>query len=51
MLATIPINSVIYSAADMSNVANLQILHAFGLLTLSVVLAVSGGWIPVKMTS
>jgi len=50
-LATIPINNVIYNMTDMSGVANLQILHALGLLTLSVTLTVLGGWIPAKMAS
>ena len=51
MLTTIPINNVIYRLTEMSNVANLQILHALGLLTLSVGLTVLGGWIPAKMAS
>jgi len=51
MLATIPINSVIYRMTEMSNVANLQILHALVLLTLSVTLTILGGWIPSKMAA
>ena len=51
MLVTIPINSVIYRLTEMSNVANLQILHALVLLTLSVTLTILGGWIPSKMAA
>jgi len=51
MLATIPINNIIYRLTDMSNVANLQALYALGLLTLSVALTILGGWIPAKMAS
>jgi putative ABC transport system permease protein len=51
VLATIPINNVIYRMTDMYGVANLQILHALGLLTLSVTLTMLGGWIPAKMAS
>jgi len=50
-LATIPINSVIYRMTEMSNVANLQILHALVLLTLSITLTILGGWIPSKMAA
>jgi len=39
------------SFGSMSNVANLQILHALALLTLSVVLTILGGWIPSKMAA
>jgi len=51
MLASIPINHVIYSMTDLANVANLQILHALILLTLSIALTILGGWIPSKMAA
>jgi putative ABC transport system permease protein len=51
MLLAIPVNNVIYNMTELSNVANLQIIHAAALLLLSVVLTILGGWIPAKMAS
>jgi putative ABC transport system permease protein len=51
MLLAIPINNVIYNMTNLTNVANLQIVHAVALLTLSVILTILGGWIPAKMAS
>jgi putative ABC transport system permease protein len=51
MLLAIPINSVIYNMTELSNVANLKILHAVILLVVSITLTILGGWIPAKMAS
>jgi putative ABC transport system permease protein len=51
MIAAMPINNIIYRMTELTNVANLQILHAVALLTLSVILTILGGWIPAKMAS
>ena len=50
-LLTIPINMVIYHLTDLSNVAVLNPLYAFGLASISVLLTVIGGMIPAKMAS
>ena len=50
-LLTIPINMVIYHLTELSNVAVLNPLYAFGLASVSVILTVIGGMIPAKMAS
>ena len=50
-LLTIPINMVIYHLTDLSNVAVLNPLYAFGLASVSVLLTVLGGMIPAKMAA
>ena len=50
-LLTIPINMIIYSLTDLSNVAQLNPLHALLLLVISTALTMLGGHIPAKMAS
>ena len=50
-LLTIPINMIIYSLTELSNVAVLNPLYALGLASVSVLLTVLGGMIPAKMAS
>ena len=50
-LLTIPINMIIYSLTELSNVAVLNPLYALGLASVSVLLTVIGGMIPAKMAS
>lgn len=50
-LLTFPINAFIYSATDLSGVAQLNVLHALLLLAISTVLTVLGGHIPARMAS
>ncbi len=50
-LLTIPINMIIYNLTDLSNVAQLNPLHAILLLVISTVLTMLGGHIPAKMAS
>lgn len=50
-LLTFPINSVIYSMTELSNVATLKLSHALILVLISTVLTVAGGHIPARMAS
>lgn len=50
-LLTIPINNLIYSLTELSNVAVLQPLHAVSLVLISTVLTVLGGHIPAIIAS
>lgn len=45
---TFPINSILYKMTDLENIAKLNPMHAIGLLLISVVLTMIGGWIPSK---
>ena len=50
-LLTIPVNNIIYNMTDLQNVSALDPLHALGLLTLSLVLTVAGGFIPARLAA
>jgi len=50
-LLVFPINLVIKNATDLENVAQLNPLHAIGLILLSLALTVLGGTIPAKMAA
>jgi putative ABC transport system permease protein len=50
-LLTFPINLIIYKMTTLKDVADLQILHAIFLVTISTLLTVLGGHIPAKMAS
>ncbi|WP_310829569.1 ABC transporter ATP-binding protein/permease [Paenibacillus pedocola] len=50
-LLTIPVNIILKSITDLSNVAQLNPLHAFGLVVLSVGLTMLGGFIPAKFAA
>jgi putative ABC transport system permease protein len=50
-LLTIPVNIIIKSITDLSNVAQLNPVHAFTLVLISVVLTVLGGFIPAKFAA
>lgn len=50
-LLTIPVNIILKSMTDLSNVAQLNPLHAFGLVALSVALTMLGGFIPAKFAA
>lgn len=50
-LLTVPINKVIYSLSDLSNVAQLNPLHAVALVVISIILTMLGGFIPSKMAA
>lgn len=50
-LCTFPINAAIYKAAELENVAHLQLSHAVTLIVISTVLTVLGGHIPARMAS
>lgn len=50
-LLTFPINSVLYKMTELTNVAQLNPLHAIGLVIVSLVLTLLGGSIPAKMAS
>ncbi|MHA0856075.1 ABC transporter ATP-binding protein/permease [Paenibacillus sp. CMAA1364] len=50
-LLTIPINMVLYKLTDLSNVAQLNPLHAIMLVIISLVLTIIGGFIPAKMAA
>jgi putative ABC transport system permease protein len=50
-LLTIPINSFIYHATDLKNVARLQLSHAVILIIISTVLTMLGGHIPARMAA
>ena len=48
---TIPINQIVESATELVNVANLNPVHAFILIIVSLVLTLLGGMIPAKMAA
>ncbi|MBS6373211.1 MAG: FtsX-like permease family protein [Erysipelotrichaceae bacterium] len=48
---TFPINSIIYAATELKNVAQLQPIHAVLLIVISTVLTMLGGHIPARMAS
>jgi putative ABC transport system permease protein len=50
-LLTIPINSLIYNATELQDVAQLQLIHAFILVTISTILTMLGGHIPARMAA
>ncbi|MBW4083900.1 ABC transporter ATP-binding protein/permease [Paenibacillus sp. S150] len=50
-LLTIPVNAILYNLTDLSNVAQLNPLHALSLGIISVVLTMLGGFIPAKMAA
>ena len=50
-LLLFPINSILYNLTDLENVAVMNPLHAFILITVSVILTLIGGFIPAKLAS
>ncbi|MFQ9922189.1 MAG: ATP-binding cassette domain-containing protein [Beduini sp.] len=50
-LLTFPINAVIYSVTELSNVASLKREHAVILILISTILTMAGGHIPARMAS
>ena len=50
-LLTFPINAVIYSVTELSNVASLKWEHAVILILISTILTMAGGHIPARMAS
>ncbi|XJS09821.1 ATP-binding cassette domain-containing protein [Aerococcaceae bacterium WGS1372] len=50
-LSTFPINSVIYNLTDLTNVAQLDPLHAVILIIVSTALTILGGHIPARMAA
>ncbi|WP_234118161.1 ABC transporter ATP-binding protein/permease [Clostridium hydrogenum] len=50
-LLTFPINSVLYNVTNLSNVAQLNPVHAIILILISLILTVLGGAIPAKMAA
>ncbi len=50
-LLTIPANAVLYEMTELENVAQLDIVHATGLVIISIVLTFIGGFIPAKMAA
>ncbi|ADL52632.1 ATP-binding cassette domain-containing protein [Clostridium cellulovorans] len=50
-LLTIPVNAVLLNLTDLTNVAQLNPLHAFVLVVVSVILTMIGGLIPAKMAA
>lgn len=50
-LATLPINAVLKSVTDLSNVAQLNPMHALILIIVSTILTVLGGHIPARMAA
>ena len=50
-LLTIPVNIILYNLTDLSNVAQLDPMHALTLGVISVVLTMVGGFIPAKMAA
>lgn len=50
-LLTFPINSLIYDMTELSNVAQLNPLHALLLIVIAVTLTIIGGFIPSKMAA
>ena len=50
-ILTIPVNNIIYNMTELQNVSVLNPLHALGLLILSLVLTVAGGFIPARLAA
>ena len=50
-ILTIPVNMIIYDMTGLQSVSVLNPLHALGLLTLSLVLTVAGGFIPARLAA
>ena len=50
-LLLFPTNSILYNLTDLENVAVMNPLHAFILITVSVILTLIGGFIPAKLAS
>ena len=50
-LLLFPTNSILYKLTDLENVAVMNPLHAFILITVSVILTLIGGFIPAKLAS
>lgn len=50
-LLTIPVNAILYNLTELSNVAQLNPVHALTLGIISVVLTMMGGFIPAKMAA
>ncbi len=50
-LLTIPINSILYNMTELTNVAQLNPLHALALIIVSLLLTLLGGSIPAKKAS
>jgi putative ABC transport system permease protein len=50
-LLTIPVNAILYNLTELSNVAQLNPIHAITLGIISVVLTMLGGFIPAKMAA
>ncbi|PJI08226.1 MULTISPECIES: ABC transporter ATP-binding protein/permease [Clostridium] len=50
-LLTFPVNAVLYNVTNLSNVAQLNPVHAIALILISLVLTVLGGAIPAKMAA
>jgi len=50
-LLNIPINMILYHLTDLSNVAQLNPIHAIALVIISLVLTMIGGFIPAKMAA
>lgn len=47
----VPINEILIKSTELSNVAQLNPLHATALIIISVILTMLGGFIPAKMTA
>lgn len=50
-LLTFPVNSILYKVTELSNVAELNPVHALALILISLLLTVLGGAIPAKMAA
>lgn len=50
-LLTIPVNAILYNLTELSNVSQLNPLHALALGVISVILTMLGGFIPAKMAA
>ncbi len=50
-LLTIPVNKILYNLTELDNVAQLNPLHAFTLVVISVLLTMLGGFIPSKIAA
>ncbi|MNI45772.1 Macrolide export ATP-binding/permease protein MacB [compost metagenome] len=50
-LLTFPVNAILYNLTELTNVAQLNPLHALALGIISVVLTMLGGFIPAKMAA
>lgn len=50
-LLTFPVNAILYNLTELSNVAQLNPIHALSLGIISVVLTMIGGFIPAKMAA